>query len=175
MSEHDFPPEITEKILSRFKNDLSAQGFSPLYPDGTWKSFHDLIDEVSRKMSNRMLSEICAEYEKKMRPRSSYEKYECSMAHHYKPICPSLECACVKKLGLESASGVMTAVQEYKECVACHISERFSISLADAMDIMEKSGINNIIDESPVVGTHYAPEEWEENVICFMKKHHYCS
>ena len=64
----------------------------------------------------------------------------------------------------------MTTIERYKACVARSASEQFSISIVEAERIMQASGVNELIDNSPFMSSHFAPEEWNENIEAYMQR-----
>ena len=64
----------------------------------------------------------------------------------------------------------MTTIDRYKACVARSASKQFSITIHEAELLMQNSGINELIDNSPLMSSHFAPEEWHENIEAYLQR-----
>ena len=65
----------------------------------------------------------------------------------------------------------MDAVQKYKRYVARDASASLGISIEEATMAMEISGVNHLIDEDPMVSTHYPVSDWTDNIRQYMIRH----
>lgn len=64
---------------------------------------------------------------------------------------------------------LLQTVDKYKRRVVISASKRFSITISEAELIMQKSGINDLIDSNPSMIVHFAPEEWNENIESYLR------
>lgn len=64
----------------------------------------------------------------------------------------------------------MTTIERYKACVARSASKQFSITIQEAQMIMHNSGIEDLIDNSPFMSSHFAPDEWNENIEAYLRR-----
>ena len=63
------------------------------------------------------------------------------------------------------------AVQKYKHYVAKDASASLGISVEEATVVMEKSGVNRLIDDDPMVSTHYPVSDWTDNIRQYITRH----
>ena len=67
---------------------------------------------------------------------------------------------CTKEMG----------IQRYKRCVADCAASVLKISKEDATRYMKESGVDKLIDDDPVIASHYNAEDWVENIWAYMKR-----
>lgn len=61
-------------------------------------------------------------------------------------------------------------IQTYKKYVALDAATSLGISVDEATTVMEKSGVNKLIYEDPMVSMHYPVYDWTDNIRQYIQR-----